>query len=693
MAPFQPVTPRGQSRIKVHLPGPQGCPRCSGGGSRTRGIARKPRSQRRLTALGGWNVTCFPLAKPPKSVHSPAPPSSGHRRAMSLKIRNLAIIAHVDHGKTTLVDQLLKAGGTYRENQAQQERAMDSMDLEKEKGITIKAKNTSIHWEGYTINIVDTPGHADFGAEVERVMKMVDGVLLVVDAFGGPQAQTRFVLRKALAQGLKPIVVINKIDRPLSDPAKVHDQVLELFLDLDATEDQFNAPFAYGSARDGYFMDKPDDERVDCVPLLKKIVEFIPEPQADPEAPFSMLVSNIEWDDYVGRVAIGKVLGGSVKKGDTVWLLRKDGRKQQSKVMKTFSYSGLATQDSEGGTAGGIVGVAAGIEDVDIGDTLSGTQDAEALPFVAIDPPTVSMQFSINDGPFAGKDGKHVTSRAIRDRLMRELKTNISIQVEDTETSGVFSVSARGAMQIAVLVEQMRREGFEVLVSRPMVITKRDESGKLLEPFETLYVEVPDEFTQGVLKLFVNRKGQLENMHQEASGRTLIQAMIPTRGLIGFETELVNLTSGHGIMSHLFKEYGPYAGEIVTRSTGTLVSMDTGAATTYSLTALEERGILFAAPGDAVYEGMLVGENPRMGDLPVNPVKEKHLDNMRSAGKDKTSKLTPALRFSLERAIEYIDADELVEATPNHIRLRKRILDANARKRAAKGTEDRSNRG
>ncbi len=612
---------------------------------------------------------------------------------MSLKIRNLAIIAHVDHGKTTLVDQLLKAGGTYRENQATQERAMDSMDLEKEKGITIKAKNTSIHWEGYTINIVDTPGHADFGAEVERVMKMVDGVLLVVDAFGGPQAQTRFVLRKALAQGLKPIVVINKIDRPLSDPKKVHDQVLELFLDLDATEDQFNAPFAYGSARDGYFMDSPDDERVDCVPLLKKIVEHIPEPDADPSAPFSMLVSNIEWDDYVGRVAIGKVLGGAVKKGDTVWLLRKDGRKVQSKVMKTFSYSGLATHDSEGGTAGGIVGVAAGIEDVDIGDTLSGSPDMEALPFVAIDPPTVQMQFSINDGPFAGKDGKHVTSRAIRDRLMRELKTNISIQVEDTETSGVFNVSARGAMQIAVLVEQMRREGYEVLVSRPMVITRRDEAGKLLEPYETLYVEVPDEYSQGVLKLFVNRKGQLENMHQEASGRTLIQAVIPTRGLIGFETELVNLTSGHGIMSHLFKEYGPHAGEIVTRNTGTLVSMDTGAATTYSLTALEERGILFAAPGDMVYEGMLVGENPRVGDLPVNPVKEKHLDNMRSSGKDKTSKLTPALRFSLERAIEYIDSDELVEATPNHIRLRKRILDANARKRAAKGTEDRSNRG
>jgi GTP-binding protein len=614
---------------------------------------------------------------------------------MSLKIRNLAIIAHVDHGKTTLVDQLLQAGGTYRENQATTERAMDSMDLEREKGITIKAKNTSIHWKGYTINIVDTPGHADFGAEVERVMKMVDGVLLVVDASGGPQAQTRFVLRKALAEGLHPIVVINKIDRPFADPLKVHDQVLELFLDIDATEEQFNAPFVYGSARDGYFMDHPDDEQKDCIPLLKKIVKCIPEPKADPKAPFSMLVSNIEWDDYVGRVAIGKVLGGNVKKGDTIWLLRKDGTKQQSKVMKTFTYSGLATSDSEGCGAGGIVGIAAGIESIDIGETLAASEDITPLPFVAIDPPTVQMQFSINDGPLGGREGKHVTSRAIRERLMRELKTNISIQVEDTDQSGVFNVSARGAMQIAILVEQMRREGYEVCVSRPMVIFRRDDHGRLLEPHETLYIEAPGDYTQGILKILANRKGQMEHMDTEPSGRTFIQAHIPTRGLIGFETELVNLTSGHGIMSHLFKEYAPHAGEIQNRTTGTLVSMDSGTATPYALQMLEERGILFVAPGDAVYSGMLIGENPRVGDLPVNPVREKHLDNMRSAGKDKTSKLTPPIRFSLERAIEYIDTDELVEATPKNIRLRKRLLDANARKRAQKGgsTEDRSNRG
>jgi GTP-binding protein len=612
---------------------------------------------------------------------------------MSLKIRNLAIIAHVDHGKTTLVDQLLQAGGAYRDNQVVTERAMDSMDLEREKGITIKAKNTAVHWKGYTINIVDTPGHADFGAEVERVMKMVDGVLLVVDASGGPQAQTRFVLRKAMQEGLHPIVVVNKIDRPLATPLKAHDQVLELFLDLDATEEQFNAPFLYGSARDGYFMNSPDDERVDCAPLLDKIIEYIPEPKADPDAPFLMLASNIDWDDYVGRVAIGKVLGGSVKKGDTVWAMRKDGTKTSAKVTKTFTYSSIASDDSEGGTAGSIVGVA-GLDDIDIGETLAGNPDQEALPFVAIDPPTVQMQFSINDGPLAGKEGKHVTSRAIRDRLMREQKTNISIHVEDTDQSGVFNVSARGAMQIAVIVETMRREGFEVLVSRPTVIYRRDDHGKLLEPFETLYVEVPGEYTQGVLKAFVNRKATMEDMDTEASGRTLIRASIPTRGLIGFETELVNLTSGHGIMSHLFKEYAPHAGEIVTRTTGTLVSMDNGTATTYSLQTLEDRGVLFVGPGDAIYNGMLVGENPRVGDLPVNPVKEKHLDNMRSSGKDKTSKLTPALRFSLERAIEYIDIDELVEATPLNLRLRKRILDQNARKRAAKGpaVEDRSNR-
>lgn len=599
----------------------------------------------------------------------------------SSKFRNLAIIAHVDHGKTTLVDQLLTAGGIYRANQAVQERAMDSMDLEREKGITIKAKNTSIHWKDHTVNIVDTPGHADFGGEVERVMKMVDGVLLVVDAYEGPQAQTRFVLRKAIQEGLMPIVVINKIDRPHADALAVHDKVLELFLELGATEEQFNAPVVFGSARDGYFMNTLDDKPVDCSPLLDKILEHIPSPKADGETDFRMLVSNIDWDDYVGRVAIGRITSGSVKKGDTLWLVRKDGTRASAKVTKLFEYSGLGTQDSVVGEAGNIVGLA-GFEGVDIGESLVGTDSTEPLPFVDIDPPTISMQFSINDGPFSGKDGKMVTSRVIRDRLLREMKTNVSIQVSDTDKAGVFDVSARGAMQIAVLVETMRREGFEVLVSRPMVITTKDEAGHTLEPFETLYVEVPTEHANGVLKLLLNRKGTLEHMEtKEESGRTLIEAYIPTRGIIGFEFELVNLTSGHGIFSHLFREYAPYAGDITTRQTGTLVSLETGTATPYALYALEERGRLFVSPGEAIYQGMIVGETPRQMDIPVNPCKEKHLTNHRSATKGDGIQLSPPIKFSLERAIEYIENDELVEATPQHIRLRKRYLCPHERKR------------
>lgn len=603
------------------------------------------------------------------------------------KFRNLAIIAHVDHGKTTLVDQLLKAGGTYRENQAVQERAMDSMDLEREKGITIKAKNTSIHWHGHTINIVDTPGHADFGAEVERVMKMVDGVLLVVDAYEGPQAQTRFVLRKALQEGLLPIVVINKIDRPHADAMAVHDQVLELLMELGATDEQFEAPFVYGSARDGYFMNAMENEPpVDCTPLLQKIVEHIPAPKdADPEGDFRMLISNIDWDDYVGRVAVGRITTGRVQKGDTLYLLRADGTRVQGKVTKLFEYSGLQTTDSAVGEAGNIVGLA-GFDGVDIGETLTADPEAEPLPFVAIDPPTIAMEFSINDGPFAGKDGKYVTSRVIRDRLEREMRTNISIKMEDTDTAGIFSVSARGAMQIAVLVETMRREGFEVCVSRPKVIMQEID-GRRMEPYETLYIEVPEEHANGAVRLLTARKGILENMENKGTGRTWLQACIPTRGIIGFEFELVNLTSGHGIFSHLFREYGPYAGEISTRQTGTLVSMETGVATPYSLAAIEERGRLFVGAAEDVYEGQIIGENPRSNDIPVNPCREKHLTNHRSATKNDSIQLTPKIEFSLERAIEYIEADELVEATPHFIRMRKRILNANERKRAEKRGE------
>ena len=599
------------------------------------------------------------------------------------KIRNIAIIAHVDHGKTTLVDLLLQAGGLYRENQSMEDRAMDSMDQERERGITIKAKNTAILWNDYTINIVDTPGHADFGGEVERVMKMVDGVLLLVDAAEGPQAQTRFVLRKALAQGLSPIVVVNKVDREFADPAAVHDKVLELFLDLDANEEQFESPFLYGSAKEGYFVRQLGDAQEGVTPLLEAIVDKIAPPWVDSGAPFRMLASNIDWDDYVGRVAIGKVLSGVVAKGDRVWRISRDGERTAVKVTKVFQYTGVGrSEDSTVGEAGNIIGIA-GFEDVDIGETLSADEQAEALPFVDIDPPTVQMQFSVNDSPFSGREGKHVTSRQVRDRLMREAKINISIGVSDSDRAGVFNVAARGAMQIAVLVEEMRREDYEVCVSRPRVITRRDENDVLVEPFETLYVEVPEEYVSGVMKGLAARRAEIVNMMPSAGG-SVIEATIPTRGLIGFEFELLNLTSGHGIMSHLFKEYAPRTGEIAGRTTGTLVSMEDGLAMAYSLDALESRGKLFIAAGDNVYEGQIVGENPRNDDLPVNPTKEKHLTNHRSTGDGKGIQLSPPLKFSLERAIEYISADELVEATPKNIRLRKRILSATERKRQAR---------
>jgi len=602
------------------------------------------------------------------------------------KIRNIAIIAHVDHGKTTLVDTLLRASGNFRENQAIAERAMDSMDLEKEKGITIKAKNTSVHWNDHIINIVDTPGHADFGGEVERVMKMVDGVMLVVDAYEGPQAQTRFVLKKAMQQGIKPIILINKMDRPHIEPEKVHDKVLELLMELDATDEQFNAPFIYGSARAGWVTDKPGGDQKDMTFILEQILKHIPEPKAELEGSFEMLVSNIDWDNFVGRVAIGKVTRGTVKLGDRVFLLGKtpDEKPKPIKVTKVFQYTTLTTSDSVEGGAGDIVGVS-GFEDVDIGQTIAGSADAEALPFVAIDPPTIVMQFAVNDGPLAGREGDHVTSRKIRDRLDREQKMNVTLSFKDTDTAGIFDVSARGAMQIAVLVEQMRREGFEVLVSRPMVITKRIDD-VICEPFETLYLDVPDDYLGGVMKSISERKGRIEDMNAH-NGRTTVQAYIPTRGLIGFEFELMNLTSGHGIHSHLFREYAPHAGYMQTRSTGTLVSTEGGEATSYALDTIQVRGKLFVTAGDQVYDGMIIGENPRTDDLPVNPCRAKQLTNFRAAGGDKGIQLTPPMKFSLERAIEYIAPDELVECTPKNLRLRKRTLDSNTRQREKKKME------
>lgn len=600
-------------------------------------------------------------------------------------LRNVAIIAHVDHGKTTLVDELLKAGGAVEAHQQLAERAMDSMDLEKEKGITIKAKNTAVNWREYTVNIVDTPGHADFGGEVERVMRMVDGVLVVVDAYEGPQAQTRFVLRKALEAGLLPIVVINKIDRDAADPLAVEDKVLELLMELGATEEQFESPVVYGSAKNGFFVRNLDDPRESVEPLLEVIAERVPHPTADPDGDFQMLVSNIDWDDYVGRVALGKIQAGVVRKGDNLFRVFKDGTRKRAKVTKIFEYTKLGHLETEIGEAGNIVGIA-GFEDVDIGETLVANESVEALPFMDIDPPTVQMQFAVNDGPFAGLDGKKVTSRAIWDRLVRELKTNISIEVTESDTGGVFNVSARGAMQIAVLVETMRREGFEVLVSRPTVITKEID-GQTMEPYETLYLELPDGTQGGVIQALASRKGTVEVMEPRGS-MSYIEVAIPTKGLIGFEFELMNLTSGHGVMSHLFREYRPEIGRIRTRQNGTLVSMAQGKAMAYSLEPLETRGILFVGPQEEIYEGMIIGQNSREGDLPVNPVKAKNLTNHRSAGKDNFSALKPPMKMSLERAIEYIEGDEFVEVTPNHIRLRKRILDPNVRKRAEKNEKD-----
>ena len=602
---------------------------------------------------------------------------------ISDKIRNLAIIAHVDHGKTTLVDQMLMQSGAFRENQVLEERAMDSMDQEKERGITIKAKNTSVQWNEYLINIVDTPGHADFGGEVERVMKMVDGVMLVVDAYEGPQAQTRFVLQKALTAGLNPVVFINKIDRPNARPKEMQDLVLELFLELDASEEQFNAPFLFGSAKDGYAIRELIDKLEGMTPLFEVLASKIPPPQIEEGDDFKMLVSNVDWSDYVGRIAVGKVISGKAAIGDTIWRLRGNAPPLRSKVSKIFEYSALATNDAVEGVAGNIIGLS-GFEEIDIGETLSGNPEVELLPFVEIDPPTVMMSFSVNDGPMAGREGERVTSREIRDRLLREARTNISIKLEDMDGSADFKVNARGAMQVAVVVEEMRREGFELLVSRPTVIKKMID-GRSHEPFETLYLEVPEEAVGGCMQSLATRKGQVESM-SAIKGRTSLQATIPTRGLIGFEFELLNLTSGEGIMSHLFKEYRPDSGDIRTRRTGTLVSMEKGESNTYALRNIETRGKLFVGAGDEVYEGMIVGENPRTEDLPVNPTKAKHVTNHRAAGSDKTESLTPAIKFSLERAIEYIAPDELVEVTPQNIRLRKRILDFTVRKREAKKT-------
>ena len=597
------------------------------------------------------------------------------------KIRNIAIIAHVDHGKTTLVDQLLRQSGTFRSNQKVDERVMDSMDLEREKGITIRAKNAAFQWNGYRINIVDTPGHADFGGEVERIMKMVDGVLLVVDAHDGPQAQTRFVLRKALENKAKPIVVINKIDRENAEPHQVLDKVFDLFVELKATDEQLDFPIIYASAKNGFATRELAQKSDDMTPLFQAIVQHIPPPKTSDEPFFQMLVSNLHYSDYLGRIALGRIVSGCVAVGDSIVCLHRDGRRERGNVTALFTYEGLEQVQIKQAAAGDIVGLA-GFEEVYIGETLTDSEDRPSLQFVDIDPPTIRMRILVNDSPFAGREGKFVTARHIRDRLTRETRGNVSLQVSDTETAGAFEIDARGEMQIAILVEQMRREGHEVMVSRPEVIFHRAEDGSLLEPLENLYVDLPNENLGDILQSIANRKGEVVSMsHHET--RVSVEAIIPTRGLIGFETDLVNLTRGEGLMSHLFREYAPFKGEIAGRGRGVMISMEPGVSTAYALNNIQERGRLFIGPQEDVYEGMIVGENARPEDLPVNPCKAKHLTNMRSQGEGKGIQLEAPLRMTLERAIEYIDIDEYVEATPKSLRLRKRILDATARKRAA----------
>ncbi len=599
-------------------------------------------------------------------------------------IRNIAIIAHVDHGKTTLVDCLLKQSGTFRANQheSHEERLMDSMDLEKEKGITIRAKNAAFKYKNYHVNIVDTPGHADFGGEVERIMNMIDGVLLVVDAAEGPQAQTRFVLRKALEAGAKPIVVINKIDRENANPKKVLDEVFELFVSLNATDEQLDFPFVYASAKAGYAKLDLSHASGTMEPLFDAIVKHIPPPRAKAGEGFQILVANLDYSDYLGRIAFGKIVEGKVKVGQPSCCLHGDGKITPGKVTMIYHFEGMKRIELQEAHAGDIVGIT-GFDDVFIGETLADKPERGALPYIPIDPPTIQMEFAVNDGPLGGTDGKLVTARHLWERLVKEIRTNVALRIAQTSDPKIFAVSGRGEMQIAILVEQMRREGYEVLVSRPEVLWKKGPNGEAFEPIEKLYVEVPNENLGAIMENLSSRKAQITNMNH-VGAVVSVEALVPMRGLIGFETDLVNQTKGMGVMSHLFHEYGADRGEIAARKNGSLVSMDSGEATSYALNMIQERGRLMVEPGDQVYTGMIVGENARENDIPVNPVKEKKLTNMRSQGDGKGIQLNAPLKLSLERALEYIDVDEYVEATPKNLRLRKKILDENQRKRAEK---------
>ena len=595
-------------------------------------------------------------------------------------IRNIAIIAHVDHGKTTLVDAMLKQSHVFRENEQVAERIMDSNDLEKERGITILSKNTSVMYHDIKINIVDTPGHADFGGEVERVLKTVDGVLLLVDAFEGAMPQTREVLKKSLALGLKPIVVINKIDRPGATPEKVVDQVIELFIELDANDEQLDFPVVYASAKNGIAKMDLNEETNDLHCLFETIVNTIQAPNCDEEGPAQMLVSNIDYDDYVGRIAVGRVERGSIKVGMPVAICGKEDKISQGRIAKVYTHVGLNKVEVEEGKAGDIIELA-GLADINIGDTICDFNHPEKIPFVDIDEPTVSMTFSVNNGPFAGKEGQFITSRHIRDRLFKELERNVSLRVKETDSPDSFEVSGRGELHLSVLIETMRREGFELLVSRPKVIFKEIDGVKC-EPIEDLVVNVPDDCVGNVIEKLGRRKAEMVNMEPAEDGHTKIEFKIPARGLIGYRTEFLTDTKGEGTMNHIFDSYQPYKGDIQARVRGTIVAFEAGKSVTYGLYNAQDKGDLFIGPGVEVYEGMIVGLNSRGEDLAINVCKEKHLTNTRASGSDDALRLVPPIQMSLEKAIEFIQDDELVEVTPKSIRLRKKILDTKERERA-----------
>ena len=608
-------------------------------------------------------------------------------------IRNIAIIAHVDHGKTTLVDELLKQSGVFRENQEVQERVMDSNDIERERGITILSKNTAVQYKDVKINIIDTPGHADFGGEVERVLKMVNGVVLVVDAFEGTMPQTKFVLMKALALDLPVIVCINKIDRPEARPNEVIDEVLELFMDLDASDEQLECPFVFASARNGYAKLDLNDEGTDMIPLFETILDYIPGPSGDPEANTQVLISTIDYNEYVGRIGVGKVDNGVIKVNQEAVVVNhhEPGKQTKVRISKLYEFDGLNKVDVTEASVGSIVAIS-GIADIHIGDTICAPENPEAIPFQKISEPTIAMNFIVNDSPLAGKEGKYVTSRHIRERLFRELNTDVSLRVEDTDSPDSLKVSGRGELHLSVLIENMRREGYEFAVSKAEVLYKEDENGKKLEPMEIAYVDVPDEFTGAVISKLQQRKGELHNMGSIAGGYTRIEFRIPSRGLIGYRGDFMTDTKGNGIINTIFDGYDYYRGDIEYRATGSLIAFEDGESVTYGLFSAQDRGTLFIGPGERVYSGMVIGQCSRAEDIELNVCKKKHLTNTRSSSADEALTLVPPRILSLEQALDFIDTDELLEVTPESLRIRKRILDPTLRKRTAfKAKQQNSN--